>query len=54
MSDRIGITLTILPETLPQSHQVIERLAAVVTGLALEGIICNMAVTPYDEEDETE
>jgi hypothetical protein len=52
MADLIGIKLTVLPDTQAQAHQVIERLAAVVTGLALEGIDSNMQITPYESEED--
>lgn len=52
MSTYIGIKLTILPDTSDDAIRVIERIATVVTGLALEGIDSDLAVTPYESEEE--
>lgn len=55
MSTYIGIKLTILPDTSDDAIRVIERIATVVTGLALEGIDTDMAISRYEtEEEETE
>lgn len=48
----VGIKLTVLPDTSDQAVLVIERLASVVTGLALDGIDSNLLLTPYDSDEE--
>lgn len=48
----IGVTLTVLPDTKEQSVRVIETLATMMTGLALEGIDTDLKVTPYETEEE--
>lgn len=48
----IGIKLTVLPDTSDDAIRVVERLATVVTGLALDGIDSDVAVTQYVSEDE--
>lgn len=52
MDSLIGIKLTVLPDNSDQAILVIERLASVVTGLALEGIDTDLVVTPYESEED--
>lgn len=52
MTTYIGIDLKALPDTNDQAHRIIERFAAVATGLALEGISTQLQITPYESEDD--
>lgn len=52
--ERIGVELTITPKTKAQSHDVIERLTAFMTGLAMEGVTTTMTIVPFDAESEIE
>lgn len=51
MSELIGLKLTVLPDTSEQAARVTDRIANLMTGLAMDGIASELTVTPYTSED---
>lgn len=48
---RIGVSVTILPDTQEQVARAAEVLARTITGLAFEGMGVSMNIHEYDDEE---